>query len=136
MTFDGKPPDGVFGIHSIQLSSHCWKYLIVLEFQGRKIEGNRECPANAISYDLTTWGRYLRGVPFFSVKHRRAVAEFTLLFSSNHTHSDALTLILRVFPPRFLCLLLRLEWLRQRGEHTPDILEEQPLLNDFRHGVL
>jgi hypothetical protein len=37
-----------------------------LEFQWHKIEGNRECPANAISYDLTSWGRYLRGVPFFS----------------------------------------------------------------------
>jgi hypothetical protein len=58
------------------------------------------------------------------------------MFCSNHTHSDAPTLILRVFPPRFLCLPLRLEWLRQRGEHTTDVLEEQPLLNDFGHGVL
>ena len=54
------------------LSSRCWKYLIALEFQGRKIEGNRECPANAISYDPTNWGRYLRGVPFFSVRYTKS----------------------------------------------------------------
>ena len=34
------------------------------------------------------WGRCLRGVPFFSVKHKRAVGEFALLFYSNPTEGN------------------------------------------------
>jgi hypothetical protein len=51
--------------------------------------------------------------------NEREVAEFTLLLCSNHTKSDALTLLLWAFPPSLLCLLLRIEWLGQRVNTPP-----------------
>jgi hypothetical protein len=56
-----------------------------------------------------------------------------LQFNSDYTDRNRPALTLRVFPPRLLCLLLRFEWLGQRGEHTTDAMEKQPLLNDFGH---
>jgi hypothetical protein len=56
-----------------------------------------------------------------------------LLFCSDDTDPNRFLLTFRIFPPRLLCLLLRFEWLGQRGEHATDVLEEQPLLNDFGH---
>jgi hypothetical protein len=117
------------------LSSHCWKYLTVLEFQRRKIEVNRECPANAISYNLTGDATSVAS-PSFRLNNKRAVAGFRLLLCSNHTNANRLALPLWVFSPRLLCLLLRLERLRQRCELSVDVLEQQPLLHDFGHGVL
>jgi hypothetical protein len=48
------------------LSSYCWNYLIVSEFQGCKIEASRECPQKRDKLRPDHWGRCLRGAPFFS----------------------------------------------------------------------
>ena len=54
-----------------------------------------------------------------------------LLLNPNHTHSNRSAFPLREFQTRLLRCCFRLEWLRQRRELTIDILEEQPLLDDF-----
>jgi len=51
----------------------------------------------------------------------------------NHTQPNRLTLTLWIFQACFFCLPLRLERFRQRRELTADVLEEQPLLDDFGH---
>ena len=56
--------------------------------------------------------------------------------ATNHTHRNRPPFPLREFQTCLLCLCFRLERPRQRRELTADVLEEQPLLNDFWHRIL
>jgi hypothetical protein len=56
-----------------------------------------------------------------------------LRFGSNHTKPNRFPLTLRVFQTCLLRKFLRFEWLRERRKLTVDVLEKQPLLDDFGH---
>jgi hypothetical protein len=67
--------------------------------------------------------------------HTSASISFVLR-EPDDTQPNRFTLTLWIFRASLLRLLFRFERFRQRSELASDVLEEQPLFNDFWHGIL